>query len=692
MQLSLITPPTFVDCSPDLAETDAILRLAEHAPVGILTLAAVLEEQGQAPDIVDLNRLYYDYLRRRPRPEGDFCRHAVRHLLARDFDVAGFGTICSSYPLTLRIARALKRARPEVRILLGGPQASAVDVATLERFPEVDCVVRYEAEETLPLLLAALAEGRGPRDVAGITFRQGGQVVRNPSAPPIADLDRLPLPAYHLYPYLRQARYIPLELGRGCPYACTFCSTNDFFRRSFRLKTPRRVVEQMIRLKREYGVARFDLIHDMFTVDRRKVVEFCQALLESGERLYWNCSARTDRVDDELLSLLAEAGCRGIFFGIESGSEAVQESIDKRLVLRDAMARVRAASARGMTTAASLIAGFPDETEEDFAATVDFFVKTLRYENADPQLHILAPLADTPLHRAHHDRLSFDDIFSDLSHHGWDQDPEDRALIAAHPDLCPNFYAIPTPLDRSFVKEVRGFLLAGARDFRWLLVALHQEEGHILTVFREFAAWRRRAASRGAAEGATNERMPYWQRPEFRSDFLRFIEDGYVASGSRIAQALAALVAYQASFDELIVEDPAADLPRAAPGAPPAFGPSSVPALAENVRLLEVGVDYRALMECLVESRSLDRVPGVRQRLASRKLPGRWPQVLQLAPLSALVLDLCDGRRTARELGREMAKAPVDWKGIPAEEACLVGLELLRQEGLVEDAAGAAVH
>jgi radical SAM superfamily enzyme YgiQ (UPF0313 family) len=689
MKLCLVSPPTVTEFGREVAESEAVRRLAEHAPVGLLTLAAVLEEVGRLPEIVDLNRLYYDFLQE-PGTAIDFCAYAVDHLLARDFDAVGFGTICSSYPLTLRIARRLRAARPEVPILMGGPQASAVDVATLERFPFVDYVVRFEAEESLPRLLDALEKGGEPGEVPGITWRQGGRggrIVRTPSAPVIEDLDGLPLPAYHRYPYLRHARSIPLELGRGCPYACTFCSTNDFFRRSFRLKTPRLVVEQMLRLKAEYGLSRFELIHDMFTVDRRKVVQFCEAILESGEELHWGCSARTDRVDDELLDLMAAAGCRGIFYGIETGSAKLQTSIDKGLLLPDAMARIRGASERGIRTAASLITGFPDETEEDFADTVDFFVRTLRYENAMPQLHVLAPLADTPIHHEYLDRLTFDDLFSDMSHQGWEQDPEDRALIAAHREVFPNFYAVPTPLDRKLVKEVRGFLLRGAKAFRYLLVALHQEEGHILGVFREFQLWRgRRGEGTDAPDASTasDAWMPYYLRDEFRRDFLCFVEERFVRSGSSAtAAAFSSLVAYETEFDAVVAEDSAPEPPR------PALQVASVPALAANVRLVDVSVDYRKLLDVLIEGGSLDEVPQVRQRLASRQLPGCRPEVLQLSPLSAAVLALCDGRRTVAEVGREMARLPFDLHGISAGQACQMGLARLQRDGLIEDLAAA---
>ena len=91
------------------------------------------------------------------------------------------------------------------------------------------------------------------------------------------------------------------------------------------------------------------------------------------------------------------------------------------------------------------------------------------------------------------------------------------------------------------------------------------------------------------------------------------------------------------------------------------------------------------LTECLTEGTSLDQVPRAHQKLASRKLPGRWPEVLQLSPISAAVLELCDGRRTVEQIGRDLADVPESWSDIPVDKACLIGLEFLRHDGLVQD-------
>src|SRR5205823_1037640 len=150
----------------------------------------------------------------------------------------------------LRIAAEVKRVRPKSLVVLGGPQASVVDVATMRAYPWIDLVVRGEAEQTLPDLVDALAADSSLAAIPGITFRRNGdgEIVRNPAASLVADLDALPFPAFHLFPDVRFCRHFPLELGRGCPFSCTFCSTNDFFRRSFRLKSPAQMIADMRRV------------------------------------------------------------------------------------------------------------------------------------------------------------------------------------------------------------------------------------------------------------------------------------------------------------------------------------------------------------------------------------------------------------------------------------------------------------
>ncbi|HEV2691061.1 MAG TPA: cobalamin-dependent protein, partial [Bryobacteraceae bacterium] len=175
MKVCLVGAPTAHEIDDRaMGEAEALRVIAEHAPLGVLSLAAVLEERGLCPEVVDLNRLYYDFRRKNGKNEHDFSRYAASYFRDRQFDFVGFSSVCSSYPITLRIACEVKRQQPASVVAFGGPQASAVDAATLEAYAPVDLVVRGEAEETLPRLLEVLDQGRVPDDIPGITFRRGG--------------------------------------------------------------------------------------------------------------------------------------------------------------------------------------------------------------------------------------------------------------------------------------------------------------------------------------------------------------------------------------------------------------------------------------------------------------------------------------------------------------------------------------
>ncbi|HXU39140.1 MAG TPA: radical SAM protein [Blastocatellia bacterium] len=686
MRVCLISPPTVTDFEdPDVAESEAIRLIAEHAPIGILSIAAVLEEQGVTPAVIDLNRWYYDYLRSDAYNKTDFSNFVIDKFDSQSFDLVGLSTICSSYPLTIRIAEGIKRSNPETLIVLGGPQASVVDVPTMKAFAHVDFIVRGEAEESFPSLLKAVSRGQSVDGIQGITFRRGEEVVRNPNAPVIHDLDALPLPAFHLYDHIANCRYVPLELGRGCPFACNFCSTNDFFRRNFRLKSPERLIEQMRSIKDSYGINTFDLIHDMFTVDRKRVADFCEGLLRSNDEFNWNCSARTDCVDDDLIALMAKAGCRGIFFGIETGSARLQKTINKGLDLAEAERMIESTNKRSITTAVSLIYGFPEETMEDVRDTIGFLIDSLRYDYASPQLHILAPLAETPLHSEYREKLFFDDIFSDMSHQGWRQDPIDRAMINNHPDIFPNFYALPTPnLDRQYLKELRDFVLKGMSWFRWLLVALHYDSGDLVQVFDKWRGWR--------TEKQLNEPLDsielsiYYGKIEFCRDFLEFVKSSYIGRRAKTRIALSALVEYEVALAEGFADAPAQE-PAPPVQQPGALEPDLVPCLAEGVRLIQLEVDYKRMVRSLKRRGRLRRTSRHPVTIASRQLSQKPDQTktdfLQLSPLSAQLLNLCDGSRTVKQISDLFSSSVESIDGVSADKACVFGLELLRLQNLI---------
>jgi radical SAM superfamily enzyme YgiQ (UPF0313 family) len=641
MRICLIGAATVTDFG-EFADSPRIREGGELPPLGILTLAAILREQSAAPAVLDLNRLYYEYLGEAgARSENDFCAYAVSKIPS-GFDIIGLSTICSSYPLTIRLARRIKDAYPDTFIMLGGPQASVVDVPTLKAFPFVDMIVRGEADKTLPMVLQTGVRSLALALVPGITFRSGGSVVRNPEGPVVTDLDALPFPAFDLLPGMETLSYFALELGRGCPFSCTFCSTNDFFRRRFRLKSPEVILAQMRRATQEYSANKFDLVHDMFTVDRKRVAAFCQTLIDSGEQFRWGCSARTDYIDDNLTDLMYRAGCRSVFFGVETGSARLQRAIEKDLDLAEAAARIQYCTSAGIDTTVSLITGFPEETEADMWQTVSFLMDAARHERVAPQLHIVAPLAGTPLHNQFRGRLLLDDVYSDISYQGWRQDECDKDMIASFPDIFANFYGIPAPgLDRARLKRLRRFVLRALESFHWVAIALHQSRGGIQAVFE---AWEE-AFPPQAIDSEGQER--YYASADFKTHFAQFVRSNYLC-GADSDGALDALLRLRESVSANRPDRypiPAAAVREAPAGQPPRM---IVPLLRPEVRLFDLDVDIGAILGSLRRS---DGLPAPSRRgatIATRARRRQATDIMELTPLSASFLKLCDGRTLER--------------------------------------------
>ncbi len=443
----------------------------------------------------------------------------------------------------------------------------------------------------------------------------------------------------------------------------------------------------MRKVRETYGISSFELVHDMFTVDRKRVVAFCEALLESKENFIWGCSARTDCVDEELIALMSRAGCGGIFFGIETGSRRMQKIIDKGLELNDSVDRVRSCDKFKINTAVSLMAGFPEETMDDLRDTAAFFVDSLRYDYADPQLSILAPLADTPIQRQHRDALVLDDGVADMSYRGWQQDPDDHAMIAGHPEIFSSFYSVPLPhLDRELLKELRDFLLSGMRAFRRLLLGLHQDSGNVVDVFQQWQEWR----TANGVDFPGGDRTIYYANSDFPSDFFQFVRLHYVPKASKAPLAITALVEYEEALFNLH-GDPD-DMPRQLEQAAendakdkddellPLEGR---PKLQKGVQVIEIAADYQEIVRRLSQKTSLHDLPDKPVKVAIRWIPPGSKEVRQLSALSVELLRLCESGLTVKEMTEEFVNRKIEVPGVSPDKVCLVGIEILRQQRLI---------
>ena len=411
--------------------------------LGLLSLAAVARSGGHQPLIYDPK---LDVAKGLLSLNSDLYRRIAELILGQAPDVVGLTSLGCNFICTAKIAAWIRRLQPDVPILLGGPHATILDGPILKHFSQFDVIVRNEGENILLPVLDALAT-RNFRGISGISYREANQVVSNPGDPLIADLDELPWPAYDLWPIrelgLTSTR---IEAGRGCPFSCTFCSTASFFGRRYRLKSAERLCAEMNFLNSSFGIRDFALTHDLFTVNRKKVLEFCDVV--APFKYTWACSARMDCVDRELLTRMRAAGCRSIYYGLETGSTRMQKIVEKHQDLSIVDATLDTSKELGLFSTVSLITGYPQEEQPDQDDTLDLVGRCFLREPSELriQLHLLTPEPGTKLMHDFAATLGYDGHITDFNFPTLEAD--DAAVMESLPDVFMNHHYFPSRIPR----------------------------------------------------------------------------------------------------------------------------------------------------------------------------------------------------------------------------------------------------
>jgi radical SAM superfamily enzyme YgiQ (UPF0313 family) len=466
-----------------MPEDGSLDMLDVHPHLGLLALAGVAEADGHSVRIYDPKRLIKFGLL---TYDETLYERAADELLAEEPDIIGFTALGCSFLFALNVAALIKLREPELPILLGGPHATMLHRQILEQFNQFDLIVRYEADETFPAVLDNLGSMKLDT-IPGVSWRKSGSLQFNAGNPTIKNLDSLPVVNYDHYPISELGLdLLRIEAGRGCPFRCTFCSTATFFQRSFRLKSAERLVSELDRLHTLYGFCDFKLDHDLFTVNRRKILEFCEAVNGRGYR--WRASARVDCVDDELLEKMAEAGCVGLYFGIETGSKRMQEIAKKRLDLDLVEPTLATCEQLGIATTASFITGYPEELEQDQAETLDMIGQCFS-SSCLTQLHMLAPEPGTPMFDQLGDALSYDGYAG--PYNAFLVGADDERLVMQHPDIFSTYHyyeaAMPR-LDHIFAVEAVDVLRrTGPVVLKYLLRAYEDRLSKLIFALRSWA-------------------------------------------------------------------------------------------------------------------------------------------------------------------------------------------------------------
>ena len=362
-------------------------------PLGVSYLASNLIHNGFADvRIVDLNLELTE-------PTGIFKRSVE---LVEKTEPQVLGITCWTVHLLfcLEFVRLYKKRHPDVKIVLGGVHVSFQPEEMMKLCP-ADIVVRGEGEETLVELIGALDNNRSLDEVQGISFRKDGLVHHTPDRILIKDLDDIPFPAYHLlgpiqrYQPLNRRYVFSIVASRGCPYKCIFCSANKLWRYQ-RRRSPGNILEEIKWITNTFDVGFIRFEDDDLTANREWALELFGLLKE--EAIPFDCLTRIDRVDHELLKAMCDAGCQGIYHGIESASPRLLKLLRKGFppwvdnqYIKDLITQE---VGLGLVPTVSAMIGIPTETKEEVDSTFDL-MSELRRLGAKTQLWIMTPYPDT---------------------------------------------------------------------------------------------------------------------------------------------------------------------------------------------------------------------------------------------------------------------------------------------------------
>lgn len=317
-------------------------------------------------------------------------------------DVVGVEVFTASFRVCSEWAQDIRRECPGARVVFGGPHPTTLPEVTA-KVPAVDAIVLGEGEATMRRLLAAWGAGREPDGIPGLRYRSAdGSIVDNGPPEPIEDLDALPCPAFDLMnldAYLSSgtqratgSRCTTAITSRGCRYRCAFCGQP--FGHRVRLRSPENVVSELEILIRDHDVHEVVYVDDDFATDPGRAAAICDLIVDRGIRVTWHVHCRVDTVSRALMQRMADAGCRSVFFGVESGAQSVLDAMGKRESVEQIEEAVRLAKETIGWVNCGVVFGMPGETH----ATAEATVRLVR--RMDPMIvnyHFAVPMPGSPL-------------------------------------------------------------------------------------------------------------------------------------------------------------------------------------------------------------------------------------------------------------------------------------------------------
>jgi len=335
-------------------------------PISLCTIGAVLREAGFEVRINDC-------------PSESIGREGLKELISvyqPDLLVSNSSTPSIKYDV--EIPALAKLVHPVVKTALFGIHAGVMPDEVFAMSPELDFIIRGEPELSALELAMNLDKDERFKETPGISARLNGKIEHFPPRQFYPNLDELPFPAWDLVNLNHYAlpftgkRFVMVMSSRGCPYDCTFCVAQSYYGKKIRMRSAKRILDEVEYSQREFDIYDFFFWSESFTIIKKNVHQLCDEILQRRLKIRWVCNSRVDNVDLELLQKMRRAGCWLVSFGLESGDQGILDRSKKRTTLEQARPAVRNARQAGLQIAGHFVLGLPGETEESLRKTGQF--------------------------------------------------------------------------------------------------------------------------------------------------------------------------------------------------------------------------------------------------------------------------------------------------------------------------------
>ena len=318
-------------------------------PLGLLSLAACIRKYCEGWEVSIM-----DYEVKNGDPEPDYSV----------FDIIGISGTTVHMPHAKILIESIRKDNKKACIVVGGPHATFAYSELLRDLPDVDAVIRGEGEISLVQFVNNYSNRTCLPEIKGVIHRNS---VKYEISDIPDSLDDLPMCAYDLIKIDKyqlsthrqslETPFVSMMVSRGCPFSCLYCQTPTMFGNCIRYRSPRLVYEDIKDLKEEYGIKSIVFWDDTFTANRKYTLDFCFLIKDLA--ITWMCNTRVDRVDRELLTSMKNAGCRQIFFGIESFQENTLEFLHRTTSEEKVREAFELCKEVGIKTVGSLMIGTP---------------------------------------------------------------------------------------------------------------------------------------------------------------------------------------------------------------------------------------------------------------------------------------------------------------------------------------------